>query len=138
MYALARPLRVAAPSAPTPPDRRHEPGVAGRAGQARGTPAGSGRPAAREPARELSDAAEAPVPPGSAVDGGLGRPVARLGDLRLAGRRRGSACLLQPDPEDGQRAGWSRRNRSVDHDGGTVPGGRVSAPDCAGPYWPRG
>src|SRR5579864_9450595 len=85
----------------TPPARGHDPGVAGPAGQARGASAGRGRPAACAPAGELSHVADAPAPPGSVVDGGLGRAVARLGDRGLAVRRRGPAGLLQPDPGDG-------------------------------------
>jgi hypothetical protein len=122
----------------TPPDRGHDPGVAGPAGQVRGASASRNRPAARAPASELSDGAIASAPPGSVVDGGLGRAVAGLGDRGLARRRSGPAGLLQPDPEDGQRDGWLRRNRSVDHDRGLAPGGRVSTRDCRGPSRRRG
>ena len=48
------------------------------------------------PAGELSDAAGAPALPGSGVDGGLGRPGARLGDRGLAGRRRGPPASYSP------------------------------------------
>ena len=121
-------------SALAPPSaRRHDLGVARPVGQARGASTGTGRPAACAPAGELSDVAGAPAPPGSGVDGGLGWPDPRLGDRGLAGRRRGPASLLQPDGDDDQRDVWPRRNRSVDHDGGLVPGGRLSARDCRGP-----
>jgi hypothetical protein len=120
-------------SALTPSARRDDPGAAGSAGQARGASTGRSHPAASAPGGEPSAVAAAPAPPGSGVGGGLGRPVARLGDRGLADRRRGPAGLLQPDPEDGQRAGWPRRNRSVDHDRGPVPGRRVSARDGRGP-----
>jgi len=140
MYAPARILRVPVAwySALTPPARRHDPGVAGPAGQARGASSGRGHPAACAPAGEPSDVAAASAPPGSVVGSGLGRPVARLGDRGLADRRRGPAGLLQPDPADGQRDGWPRRNRSVDHDGGLVPGGQLSARDGRGPGRRRG
>ncbi|MDX6418172.1 MAG: hypothetical protein QOG28_2792 [Trebonia sp.] len=120
-------------SALTPPARRHDLGVAGPVGQARGASADTGRPAACAPKGELSDVAEAPAPPGSGVDRGLGWPDPRLGDRGLAGRRRGPASLLQPDGDDDQRDVWPRRNRSLDHDGGLAPGGRLSARDCRGP-----
>jgi hypothetical protein len=132
VYALARP----------PLARGYDPGVAGPAGQARGASAGRNRPTecapAGKPNGQPRGGAEAPAPSGSGVDGGLGRPVAGLGDRGLAGRRRGPAGLLQPDPEDSQRHGWPRRNRSVDHDGGLVPGGRVPARGCRGPGRRRG
>src|ERR1700684_2694314 len=90
-------------------------------------PAGASRP------RAHPIPAEAPGRPRSAVDRGLGGAVTGLGHRGLAGRRRGPARLLQPGPQDDQRAGWPRRNRPVDHDRSLVPGGRVSAPDRRGP-----
>ena len=113
--------------------RGHDPGVAGPAGQARGASAGRDHPAACAPAGEPSGVAAGSAPPGSGVGSGLGRPGARLGDRGLADRRRAPAGLLQPDPEDDQRDGWPRRNRPVGHDGGPVPGRRVSARDGRGP-----
>jgi hypothetical protein len=74
VYALARP----------PLARGHDPGVAEPAGQARGASAGRNRPAGCAPAGEPNGqprgGAEAPAPSGSGVDGGLGQPVAGLGD----------------------------------------------------------
>ena len=125
-------------SALTPPARGHDPGAAGSAGQASGVSSGRSHPAACAPAGEPSAVAAASAPPGSVVGTGLGRPVTRRGHRGLADRRRGPAGLLQPDPEDGQRAGWAGRNRSVDHDGGPAPGGRVSARDCRWSGWRRG
>ena len=127
-----------APSGAVRPARR----AVGTLARHIGTRAQPGRPAelplagtTRRHVRRLASSATWPLRPRGLVPGwtvvsGLS-PVLVTGGWLVADAD--PAGLLQPDPEDGQRDGWPRRNRSVDHDGGLDPGGRVSARDCRGP-----